>query len=117
MVLVAAQHCAVEYVSVLLTCCTQSRPSLLRAAVRGPTGTPYAHALFFFDIALPEQYPNAAPDVKYLSQSSEKCARLLCLCSASGLIFVRDDLQVESEPVPNGPCVPVTAGDMERQRH
>lgn len=34
---------------------------LLRAAIIGPSGTPYHDGLFFFDILLPPQYPHEPP--------------------------------------------------------
>ena len=40
---------------------------LLRAAVAGAAGTPYHDQLFFFDIQLPPEYPNAPPLVQYHS--------------------------------------------------
>lgn len=38
-----------------------SRSDLFRAMVVGPEGTPYANVPFFFDLALPAEYPREAP--------------------------------------------------------
>jgi ubiquitin-conjugating enzyme E2 O len=40
---------------------------LLRAAMLGPEGTPYADQLFVFDIQLAAQHPAAPPKVLYHS--------------------------------------------------
>merc|ERR1739838_213442 len=38
-----------------------SRSDLFRAMVVGPPETPYAYVPFFFDLALPSEYPREAP--------------------------------------------------------
>ena len=40
---------------------------LLRAAILGPSGTPYHDGLFVFDIRLPADYPASPPEVFYHS--------------------------------------------------
>ena len=47
--------------------CRARRTDLLRAAVLGPEGTPYADQLFVFDIQLSAQHPGAPPQVVYHS--------------------------------------------------
>lgn len=43
------------------------RMDLLRACLVGPEGTPYADALFFFDVHLPAAYPQIPPQVRFWS--------------------------------------------------
>ena len=45
----------------------ESRLHLIRAVIFGPEGTPYAHGAFFFDIAIPDNYPNLPPRVHFLT--------------------------------------------------
>jgi ubiquitin-protein ligase len=40
---------------------------MLRVMIIGPDHTPYANGCFFFDIKLPSNYPEVAPEVKFLS--------------------------------------------------
>ncbi|KAI5020541.1 hypothetical protein ZWY2020_045429 [Hordeum vulgare] len=40
---------------------------LLRAAIVGPSGTPYHDSLFFFDVRFPPEYPRCPPKVYYHS--------------------------------------------------
>jgi len=47
----------------------EDRIDLLRACIAGPDGTPYEGALFFFDIQLPSDYPQAPPPVHYYHHS------------------------------------------------
>ncbi|KAG0448385.1 hypothetical protein HPP92_027880 [Vanilla planifolia] len=46
----------------------EGRLDLLRAAIVGPTGTPYHDGLFFFDIYFPTFYPSVPPMVHYHSR-------------------------------------------------
>lgn len=72
----------------------EERMELLRAAIVGPQGTPYHDGLFFFDIALPPDYPNAPPMVYYhsgglrlnpnLYESGKVCLSLLNTWTGSG---------------------------------
>lgn len=43
------------------------RMELMRACLVGPEGTPYADALFFFDVHLPPTYPQIPPQVRFWS--------------------------------------------------
>jgi len=43
------------------------RIDLMRVLVKGPEGTPYAHSLFVFDVALPPEYPDCPPKLHYHS--------------------------------------------------
>jgi len=43
------------------------RMDLLRAAILGPSGTPYHDGLFVFDIRLPPDYPVSPPECYYHS--------------------------------------------------
>ena len=43
------------------------RTNLLRAAILGPSGTPYHDGLFVFDVRLPPDYPASPPEVYYHS--------------------------------------------------
>lgn len=43
------------------------RMELMRACLVGPEGTPYADALFFFDLHLPPTYPQIPPQVRFWS--------------------------------------------------
>mmetsp|Transcript_12953 Transcript_12953/g.28730 ORF Transcript_12953/g.28730 Transcript_12953/m.28730 type:complete len:1084 (+) Transcript_12953:196-3447(+) len=43
------------------------RMDLMRACLAGPEGTPYADALFFFDVCLPPTYPQHPPQVWFWS--------------------------------------------------
>ncbi|GER43084.1 ubiquitin-conjugating enzyme family protein [Striga asiatica] len=45
----------------------ESRMDLLRAVIVGAEGTPYHDGLFFFDLHLPNNYPDAPPKVYYHS--------------------------------------------------
>ncbi|KAJ1484597.1 ubiquitin-conjugating enzyme/RWD-like protein, partial [Baffinella frigidus] len=45
----------------------QERMDLLRAAILGPSKTPYEDGVFVFDIHLPADYPNVAPMVHFHS--------------------------------------------------
>ncbi|XAR56985.1 Ubiquitin--protein ligase [Bertholletia excelsa] len=45
----------------------EDRIDLLRAVIVGSSGTPYHDGLFFFDIALPSDYPRKPPKVHYHS--------------------------------------------------
>ena len=45
----------------------ESRIDLLRILIIGPTGTPYEHAPFMFDIALPDSFPDDPPMVFFHS--------------------------------------------------
>ncbi|CAA0808526.1 Probable ubiquitin-conjugating enzyme E2 25 [Striga hermonthica] len=45
----------------------ESRMDLLRAVIVGAKGTPYHDGLFFFDLHLPGNYPDAPPKVYYYS--------------------------------------------------
>ncbi|TXG71931.1 hypothetical protein EZV62_000510 [Acer yangbiense] len=45
----------------------EKRIDLLRAVIIGAQGTPYHDALFFFDIAIPSDYPENPPKVFYMS--------------------------------------------------
>ncbi|KAF3655841.1 putative stachyose synthase-like [Capsicum annuum] len=45
----------------------EKRIDLMRAVIVGPTDTPYAHGLFFFDILFPSNYPDCPPRLHYLS--------------------------------------------------
>ncbi|CAI8584123.1 unnamed protein product [Vicia faba] len=45
----------------------EHRIDLLRAVIIGSPGTPYQDGLFFFDIALPEDYPFSPPKIHYIS--------------------------------------------------
>ncbi|KQK03455.1 putative ubiquitin-conjugating enzyme E2 38 isoform X2 [Brachypodium distachyon] len=45
----------------------EDRIDLLRAAIIGPSGTPYHDGLFFFDIRFPPEYPRCPPKVHYHS--------------------------------------------------
>ena len=57
------------------------RMDLLRAAVAGAAGTPYHDQLFFFDIQLPPEYPNAPPLVQYHSWGMRANPNLVrCTC-------------------------------------
>lgn len=58
----------------------EDRMDLLRAAIVGPTKTPYEDALFIFDIYLAPDYPQTAPQVReYL------CLLYAALCCDCGL--------------------------------
>lgn len=46
---------------------SESRLDLLRAAIVGPVETPYEDGLYFFDIALPPDYPSTPPKVHFMS--------------------------------------------------
>lgn len=48
---------------------SEARLDLLRAAVIGPTDTPYEDVLFFFDISLPPDYPTSPPKVQFMSHN------------------------------------------------
>ena len=39
----------------------EDRIDLLRAAIVGPSGTPYHDGLFFFDVRFPPEYPRCPP--------------------------------------------------------
>ncbi|EMS50616.1 putative ubiquitin-conjugating enzyme E2 24 [Triticum urartu] len=45
----------------------EDRIDLLRAAIVGPSGTPYHDGLFFFDVRFPPEYPRCPPKVYYHS--------------------------------------------------
>uniref|UniRef100_A0ACD5VXL0 Uncharacterized protein n=1 Tax=Avena sativa TaxID=4498 RepID=A0ACD5VXL0_AVESA len=45
----------------------EDRIDLLRAAIVGPSGTPYHDGLFFFDVRFPPEYPRCPPKVHYHS--------------------------------------------------
>lgn len=45
----------------------EDRTDLLRAAIVGPSGTPYHDGLFFFDVRFPPEYPRCPPKVHYHS--------------------------------------------------
>ncbi|KAL9252936.1 putative ubiquitin-conjugating enzyme E2 23 [Drosera capensis] len=45
----------------------ENRIDLMRAAIVGAKGTPYADFLFFFDVAIPWDYPSSPPQVNYRS--------------------------------------------------
>ncbi|KAL2507560.1 putative ubiquitin-conjugating enzyme E2 23 [Forsythia ovata] len=45
----------------------ESRVDLMRVAIIGPPNTPYDHALFFFDIYFPRNYPSNPPKLCYRS--------------------------------------------------
>ncbi|KAG0449244.1 hypothetical protein HPP92_027361 [Vanilla planifolia] len=72
----------------------EERIDLLRASIIGPRGTPYHHGLFFFDIHLPEDYPQEPPLVHYLSgglrlnpnlyESGKVCLSLLNTWAGNG---------------------------------
>lgn len=40
------------------------------AMIVGPTGTPYAHGYFLFDIKFPTDYPTSPPQIKFMTQDS-----------------------------------------------
>jgi ubiquitin-conjugating enzyme E2 O len=48
---------------------SESRLDLLRAAIVGPSGTPYEDVLFFFDILLPPDYPTSPPKVHFMAHN------------------------------------------------
>eukprot|EP00898_Chlorokybus_atmophyticus_P001859 jgi/Chlat1/2674/Chrsp18S02980 len=45
----------------------ERRQDVLKAAIVGPEGTPYANGVFVFDIFLPPQYPDVPPKVQLLT--------------------------------------------------
>ncbi|EDQ91765.1 uncharacterized protein MONBRDRAFT_22898 [Monosiga brevicollis MX1] len=45
----------------------EARPDVLKALIIGPEDTPYANGCFFFDIFLPEQYPQTPPLVQLVT--------------------------------------------------
>lgn len=56
----------------------EERMDLLRAAIVGPSATPYHDGLFFFDIFLPPEYPHEPPVSYFIWVSSlciERCIR------------------------------------------
>ncbi|XP_011624445.1 probable ubiquitin-conjugating enzyme E2 24 isoform X2 [Amborella trichopoda] len=71
----------------------EDRMDLFRAAIVGAAGTPYHDGLFFFDIALPADYPYQPPSVHYhsgglrlnpnLYESGKVCLSLLNTWSGS----------------------------------
>ncbi|XP_020578764.1 probable ubiquitin-conjugating enzyme E2 24 isoform X2 [Phalaenopsis equestris] len=72
----------------------EERVDLLRASIAGQPGTPYYHGLFFFDINLPDNYPQGPPIVHYhsgglklnpnLHESGKICLSLLNTWAGSG---------------------------------
>ena len=62
----------------------EGRMELLRAAIEGPSGTPYEGGLFVFDIYLPPSYPAVAPKAfywaygKYINPNLYECGKV-CL--------------------------------------
>lgn len=46
---------------------SEERMDLMRAVILGPAKTPYADGFFVFDIFLPPEYPNVAPQVLFIS--------------------------------------------------
>ncbi|KAL5774471.1 hypothetical protein ACOSP7_012028 [Xanthoceras sorbifolium] len=72
----------------------EERMDLLRAAIIGPSGTPYQDGLFFFDICLPPEYPYEPPAVHYhsgglrvnpnLYESGKVCLSLLNTWTGTG---------------------------------
>ncbi|KAI4304368.1 hypothetical protein MLD38_039889 [Melastoma candidum] len=72
----------------------EERMDLLRAAIVGPSGTPYHDGLFFFDVFLPPDYPQEPPMVHYYSgglrlnpnlyESGKVCLSLLNTWAGSG---------------------------------
>ena len=51
----------------------EETPQFLRALITAPSGTPYSHGLFCFDIFVPDQYPNVPPKVKLLTTGKGTC--------------------------------------------
>ncbi|KAK1557827.1 hypothetical protein Q3G72_032665 [Acer saccharum] len=72
----------------------EERMDLLRAAIIGPSGTPYHDGLFFFDIFLSPEYPHEPPSVHYhsgglrvnpnLYESGKVCLSLLNTWAGTG---------------------------------
>ncbi|KAK3204168.1 hypothetical protein Dsin_018214 [Dipteronia sinensis] len=72
----------------------EERMDLLRAAIIGPSSTPYHDGLFFFDIFLPPDYPHEPPSVHYhsgglrvnpnLYESGKVCLSLLNTWAGTG---------------------------------
>ncbi|XBI63419.1 hypothetical protein VPH35_043839 [Triticum aestivum] len=72
----------------------EDRIDLLRAAIVGPSGTPYHDGLFFFDVRFPPEYPRCPPKVYYhsgglrlnpnLYESGKVCLSLLNTWWGSG---------------------------------
>lgn len=72
----------------------EERIDLLRAAIVGPSATPYHDGLFFFDIFLPPEYPHEPPLVHYnsgglrvnpnLYESGKVCLSLLNTWTGTG---------------------------------
>ncbi|KAK8957929.1 putative ubiquitin-conjugating enzyme E2 24 [Platanthera zijinensis] len=62
----------------------EERVDLLRASIAGQSGTPYYHGLFFFDIHLPENYPQEPPHFEALVEEhfSERAHDILRACKA-----------------------------------
>ncbi|KAI5018204.1 hypothetical protein ZWY2020_043092 [Hordeum vulgare] len=70
---------------------------LLRAAIVGPSGTPYHDGLFFFDVRFPPEYPRCPPHFETLVvhhfHERERAILESCSAYASGIVvgsLVRD---------------------------
>jgi ubiquitin-conjugating enzyme E2 O len=73
----------------------EARMDLLRAAILGPSRTPYEDGVFVFDIHLPPDYPNVAPAVHFhsfgdrlnpnLYDNGKVCLSLLGTWSGDGI--------------------------------
>jgi ubiquitin-protein ligase len=48
----------------------EETPQFMRFVVAGPSGTPYAHGLFAFDMKIPNDYPLSPPSVTLLTTGS-----------------------------------------------
>ncbi|GAB2220049.1 hypothetical protein Drorol1_Dr00007691 [Drosera rotundifolia] len=61
------KHCEENLPDSILVRVYEHRIDLMRAAIVGAKGTPYADFLFFFDVAIPWDYPSSPPKVNYRS--------------------------------------------------
>ncbi|KAE8780248.1 putative ubiquitin-conjugating enzyme E2 24 [Hordeum vulgare] len=75
----------------------EDRNDLLRAAIVGPSGTPYHDGLFFFDVRFPPEYPRCPAHFETLVvhhfHERERAILESCSAYASGIVVgssVRD---------------------------
>jgi len=50
----------------------EETPQFMRALITGPSGTPYAHGVFAFDIYVPDSYPLQSPQMHFLTTGGGK---------------------------------------------
>ena len=65
----------------IFVCSAEERMDICKVLIGGPTGTPYAHGLFLFDICFPQLFPNVPPMIHFMTTGKSKLTLFLLSCS------------------------------------